>query len=416
MFDTAEYFNSLDMFGIRLGLAATNELMERAGHPEKNLRFIHIAGTNGKGSTGAMLERSLRQAGLRTGFYTSPHLIDIKERFRIDGKAVSAEEFNRAGKELHDQAAGGRFSYFEFATVLAMKIFAAAAVDAVIWETGMGGRLDATNAVTPEVSVITNIALDHQGHLGDNVAAIAGEKAGIIKPGKPVFHGVLPPEAEKVIREAAAAAGSPVYPPEFPVPEVSGFDGICQQFTYDGKKISLALPGRMQRENFRIVYNLLKYLAPKWNFRLSTALEGLSKVGWPARFQHLNNIIIDGGHNPDGVKALYEAVIERYPEEKFTIVYAAFGDKHAPECLKFLEKIADRFIFTVPGAGGRAAYSPAELTTFTGISSTVEYDPAKAVDQAVKNSRNRVIISGSLYLAGIALEILSTPESVLDLP
>ena len=117
MFDCAGYFNSLDMFGIRLGLAATQELMERAGHPEKDLRFIHIAGTNGKGSTGAMLERCLRQAGIRTGFYTSPHLIDIRERFRINGRAVSEEEFNGAGAELAGEAAGGRFSYFAFLAI-----------------------------------------------------------------------------------------------------------------------------------------------------------------------------------------------------------------------------------------------------------------------------------------------------------
>ena len=168
-FDTEKYFDSLDMFGIRLGLDATRELMEKAGHPEKNLRFIHIAGTNGKGSTGAMLERCFRQAGFKTGFYTSPHLIDIRERFRINGQAVSREEFDRAGKKLSDCAKKGRYSYFEFATVLAMEIFAAAQTEVVIWETGMGGRLDATNAVMPQACVITNIALDHQGHLGNTL-------------------------------------------------------------------------------------------------------------------------------------------------------------------------------------------------------------------------------------------------------
>lgn len=415
MFDTAKYIDSLDMFSIRLGLDAVKTLMKKAGNPEKQLRFIHLAGTNGKGSTGAMLERSFRQAGFSTGFYTSPHLIDIRERFRINGKAVSVEKFNFLGQELVSEAADGKYSYFEFATVLAMKIFADAQVDVVIWETGLGGRLDATNAVNSEASIITNIALDHQKHLGNTLESVAMEKSRIIKPGKPFFHGVLPPEAEKVIYSWAKEIDSPIFPPRESVPEVSGFDGICQLFNYDNRQIALALPGKMQRENFRIVYEVLSYFAEKWNFSLEKALSGLKFVNWPARFQHIGKVIIDGGHNPDGVRALTEAVTERYPDEKFLIVYAAFGDKHAPECLKYLEKIAGSFIFTVPGADGRAAYSPDELTGFTEKPAVIENDPALAVKQAVAQNRCRVIISGSLYLAGTALELLLPPDKVLDI-
>ena len=415
MFDTAAYIDSLDMFSIRLGLDSVKNLMQKAGNPEKSLRFIHIAGTNGKGSTGAMLERCLRQAGFVTGFYTSPHLIDIRERFRINGKAVSVENFNHCGNELFQQSAGEKSSYFEFATVLAMKIFAEAKVDVVIWETGLGGRLDATNAITPKASIITNIALDHQKHLGNTIEAVAGEKSRIIKPGKPFFHGVLPDAAKAVIYSWANEMNSEIHPPRSDVPEITGFEGVCQVFDYDGRKISLALPGRMQRENFRIVYEVLSYFAEKWNFSLEKALDGLKEVRWPARFQHIGQVIIDGGHNPDGVKALTEAVTERYPEEKFLIVYAAFGDKHAPECLKFLEKIADEFIFTIPGVDGRAAYSPEELTGFTGKTAVIENDPVLAVKRAVAQNRRRVIISGSLYLAGTALQLLLDPEEVLDI-
>ena len=416
MFDCEAYLNSLDMFGIRLGLAATEELMERAGHPEKVLKFIHLAGTNGKGSTGAMLERCFRKAGFKTGFYTSPHLIDVRERFRINGKAVSTAEFNRAGEELKDCAAGGRYSYFEFATVLAMKIFAAAGVDIVIWETGMGGRLDATNTVTPQACIITNIALDHQGHLGNSLAAIAGEKAGIIKADVPLFHGVLPPEAQEVICERAKAVAAPVIPPRAAVPEVDGFAGVCQLFSYDGKKFALSLPGRMQRENFRIVYEVISYFAEKKLIDADTAFSALSEVRWPARFQHVDNLIIDGGHNPDGVRALTEAVKERYPQEKFLVVYAAFGDKQAPECLKYLDSIASSYIFTTPGAWGRAPFSPEELSGMTALPSVIQSDPAEAVKDALARcGRQRVIISGSLYLAGTALEIAVPPETVLDL-
>lgn len=403
------------MFGIRLGLAATEELMAKAGHPEKQLRFIHLAGTNGKGSTGAMLEKALRCAGKKTGFYTSPHLIDIRERFRVNGKAVSVEKFNALGEELAGQAAGTRYSYFEFATILAMKIFADAQVDAVIWETGMGGRLDATNAILPEAAVITNIALDHQGHLGSTVEAIAAEKAGIIKAGVPLFHGVLPPGAEKVIRQRAKELSAPVYSPRSAVPELTGFKEQCQCFNYDGKNIALSLPGRMQRENFRIVYEVLTYLAEKWNFSLNEALAALSTVNWPGRFQHIGKVIIDGGHNPDGVRALSEALRERYPREKFLVVYAAFGDKQAPECVKYLEECADSFIFTTPGVGGRAAYSPDELQSFTAISSMVANDPLQAIKTALSQQERRIIISGSLYLAGDALKLLLPPDKILDL-
>lgn len=416
MFDAGAYFDSLDMFGIRLGLDATRELMAKAGHPERGLRFIHIAGTNGKGSVGAMLERALREAGLRTGFYTSPHLIDIRERFRIDGKAVSTADFDAAAEELHREAGTGRYSYFEFATVLAMKLFAAAGTDAVIWETGMGGRLDATNVVTPQACVITNIALDHQAHLGGTLAAIAGEKAGIIKPGVPLFHGVLPPEARAVIYARAAEAGAPVHPPLFPVPGSEGMSNGCWKFTYDGRQIELSLPGRMQRENFRIVYHLLTDLSERWHFDLEKALGGLRHVRWPARFQHLGRVIIDGGHNPDGVRALAEAAAESHPGEKFLVVYAAFRDKRAAECLKYLERIADEFLFTEPEAEGRAVYSPGELSAMTEVRSSGEKDPEKALDMALAAAGGRrVLVSGSLYLAGTALRKFASPASVLDL-
>ena len=177
MFDTALYLENCNMFGIRLGLDSTKELLRRAGNPEKYLKFIHLAGTNGKGSTAAMLEHGFRSAGLTTGLYTSPHLIDVRERFRVNGKAVPTEIFNSIGEELAKAAEGGDFTYFEFATVLAALIFCRAGVDVVIWETGLGGRLDATNAVMSCASVITNIALDHQNLLGDTLEKIAAEKA-----------------------------------------------------------------------------------------------------------------------------------------------------------------------------------------------------------------------------------------------
>ncbi len=412
MFDPCAFFDSLDMFGIRLGLDAVKELAAIAGNPQNSLKFIHIAGTNGKGSTGAMLEKALRSCGMKTGFYSSPHLVDIRERFRINGRCVARDTFARECLALKEACAGKRFSYFEFATVLAMQIFLNAGCDIVIWETGMGGRLDATNIVIPEAAVITNIALDHQGHLGDTVAAIAGEKAGILKPGVPLFHGRLVPEAAAVIYERASELGIRVFPPRESVPAANGNGNT---FIYDGHTVQLGLPGKMQRENFRIVYEILKYFAPRWGFDPVQAAASLRDVRWPGRFHHLNSrLIVDGGHNPDGVRAFAEALQENHPGEKFTVVYAAFGDKHAENCLPYLIPFARRFIFTSVGTPGREAFTPEQLAAFAGnVEAQSVMSPVDAVETALAE-KERVIVSGSLYLAGMVLERYA-PESALDL-
>ena len=421
-FDTEAYFNNLDMFSIRLGLDAVKELAELAGHPEKELKFIHIAGTNGKGSTGAMLEKAFRSCGMKTAFYTSPHLIDIRERFRINGKTVSRELFNETGEFLYRRCQGKKFSYFEFATVLAMLIFKTCQVDIVIWETGMGGRLDATNMVTPECSVITNIALDHQGHLGNTIAEIAGEKAGIIKPGVPVFCGNLHPDAGNVIEKRCKANNSELFFPREKFPEKFRTEVVnnipVQKFLYDNREISLALPGKMQRKNFQLVYEILSFFSKKWNFNLDTALQGLNSVRWPARFQFIGErIILDGGHNPDGITALTGSLAEAFPEEKFTVLYAAFADKHAENCLPHLEKIAKRFVFTAIPECSRELCSPENLQKLLSGStfpSEREFPPEKALRKALEYPE-RVVISGSLYLAGIILKELLPLDQTLDL-
>ena len=422
-FDTGKFLDSCNMFGIRLGLDAAKELLERAGRPDKNLRFIHIAGTNGKGSVSAMLERSLRECGCRTGLYTSPHLIDVRERFRIDGKAVSTENFNRLGAELAAEAEGHSFSYFEFATVLAMKIFADAGVDIVIWETGMGGRLDATNIIEPEAAVITSIALDHQAHLGSTLGAIAAEKAGILKKNVPLFTGRLPEEAREVIHAKAVESGCPEFAVRENVPECGETfirDGkILQKFNYDGREIELSLPGKMQRENFRIAYEIILFLAGKYGFSVEKALGALSDVRWPARFQWVNErVLVDGGHNPDGVAALTEAVKESCPGEKFMIIYSAFADKDAENCIPLLSEIAGEFVFTSVGSDGRAAFDEKKLASLAGsydVPSTVIPDISEALQYALENDAMRIIVSGSLYLAGAVLEKIVDKKAVLDL-
>ena len=425
-FDPEAYFDALDMNGIRLGLDATRELARRCGNPERNLKFIHLAGTNGKGSTGAMLECALRQAGLKTGFYTSPHLVYLRERFRIAGKAVSEARFGRAAEELAKLAEGGRFSYFETATVLAMKLFAEEKCDVVVWETGMGGRLDATNVVTPAASCITNIAFDHMKALGSTLAAIAGEKAGIVKPGAPVFYGVMPDEARQVIEARAAELGSPCIGPGEAEPETAKLvkfaDGRVRQcFKYGGHEIELPLLGRMQRRNFRIVYAVLKRLAPALGVDFATALRGVRETRWPARFQQLDDkLIVDGAHNPDGIGALMEALDEIFPGKKFPVIYAAFKDKHVEHCLPELAKKAARFYFTPLAQEGRPSFSGAELgellKTWSGAPFISCANAAEALKRARSENPDAVVLSaGSLYLAGEVLAAAAPPEAVLDL-
>ena len=425
-FDPEAYFDALDMNGIRLGLDATRELARRCGDPDKKLKFIHLAGTNGKGSTGAMLECALRSAGLKTGFYTSPHLVYLRERFRIAGRAVDEARFATATEELAELARGGRFSYFETATVLAMKLFSEEKCDVVVWETGMGGRLDATNVVTPVASVITNIAFDHMKALGNTLAAIATEKAGIVKPGVPVFRGVMPEEAYRVIEKRAAELKSPCFGPGEDESASAKFvkfpDGRVRQcFKYSGESIELPLLGRMQRRNFRIVYAVLKYLAPVLGFDFTTALAGVRDTRWPARFQQVDeHLIVDGAHNPDGIGALSEALAEVCPGKKFPVIYAAFKDKHVEHCLPELAKKAKRFYFTPLSLEGRPSFSGEELGELLKNWSDAPFTPCANAAEALSRARSEnpddtVLSAGSLYLAGEVLTAAAPPEAVLDL-
>ena len=419
--DAEKYISGLNMFGIRLGLERVRELAALAGNPEKDLKFIHLAGTNGKGSTGAMLECALRNLGYTTGFYTSPHLIDIKERFRINGRMVEEEIFEQETEKLAALAKDNSFSYFEFVTVLALRIFQAAKCDFVIWETGMGGRLDATNIVTPECCVVTNIALDHQEHLGDTTAKIAAEKAGIFKPGVPVFYGKLDESAKQVIESAAHKLGCQVFPPLAETPPAEKIfesdTGFIQQFNYCGNEVKLSLAGAMQRENFRIVCNVLEYLAGKYGFSFQESIGYLDRVIWPARFQKVNSrIIVDGGHNPDGAAALVKGLEEFCPQEKFTIIFAAFEDKCVDETVKMLNGFACEYIFTRPTDWGRAAHSFDELKRLVPEDIPCRWsDNADSALALALAGKHRVLVCGSLYLAGRVLELVNGKNSACDL-
>jgi dihydrofolate synthase/folylpolyglutamate synthase len=425
--DALKYLENLQVFGIKLGLAQTSELAKRAGSPEEKLKFIHIAGSNGKGSCGAMLNAALRRAGFSTGFYSSPHLISPRERFRVNGEAISETEFaalvSSLRPEAEEMAKDGRCpTYFEFTTIMAAKYFAEKQVDFVIWDTGMGGRFDATNIVDPLCSVITGIALDHQQYLGNKIEDIAFEKAGIIKPCRPAVIAKIPAPAKDVLIKCAEERGALVL--EAAEGEISelAFSMLnslwIQKFKFRGHHISLSMPGAMQRENFRIVFTVLEYLAAEFGFSLAEALTGLEEAFWPARCQILpNGIIIDGAHNPNGMETLLESLQESVNNGKITVIFGSFKDKNTLECLKVLEPLAEYFLFLPLASEFRPSWSSAELTemlrSFSGKKALAAKDPEEALKLTETDSFR--LVCGSLYLAGEFLNILVPQEEILNI-
>lgn len=411
--DVFDFLANLEFFGVKLGLSQTRMLFDEVGSPDRNLRFIHLAGSNGKGSSGAMLECALRHAGFKTGFYSSPHLVDVCERWRVNGKVVDSSVAARALEKVREAAQrmekqGFHITYFEATTAAAALIFAEAQVDFVIWETGMGGRLDSTNIVTPEAALITSISLEHQAYLGDTLAKIALEKAGILKENVPVFvSGAVPEEALCVIRARAAELHALLTVSELPQDvEISFRDDRVYQ-TFCNGKVTLALPGRFQRNNAALVLKVLEYLAGKHSFDLQKAVEGLKETSWPGRFQIFphENMLFDGAHNPECAGVLADALQEVYKGEKFDFVYGSFSDK---EYVPFLEKImglAASFTF-VPVQSARKSVAPEELCKTLRILAPEIPCEAVSLEEALqKKVSHRKVLCGSLHLCGEALAL-----------
>ena len=419
----------LHRFGIKLGLEQTVRLTELCGADKNDLKFIHLAGTNGKGSTGAMLERALRCNGYTTGFYSSPHLVSACERIRINGKAISESEFITLAQKLDIavekmRAEGSQPTYFEAVTAMAMLSFMQHKCDYVVWETGMGGRLDATNIVQPIASVITNIALDHEKFLGSNVSAIASEKAGIVKHNAPVIVGQMPLEAEEVIRLKAAMENTGFFRAVEVAPlsesEKSVMQVNYQKFTCGGETIELKMNGLMQQRNAQLVTAVLKVLG-LWNDKCRIAL---SQTRWPARIETLKNgrFILDGGHNPDGLSALTETLKVLYPGQKFDWIFGAFADKDYSGGLKIIAPLAKSLSAVAFAEEARLSASLDDICSKAealGIENCCKvYDLEGYLNKlsAEKPSDGLpTVIAGSLYLAGEVLEILTPPEHVLEL-
>ena len=424
-----DWLFGLHRFGIKLGLEQTVRLTELCGAAENNLKFIHLAGTNGKGSTGAMLERALRRSGYTTGFYSSPHLVSACERIRINGKAISESEFTALAQELDKSVAAMRaenmqITYFEAVTAMAMLSFMRHKCDYVIWETGMGGRLDATNIVQPVASVITNIALDHEKFLGDNIPAIASEKAGIVKKNAPVIIGQMPLEAEEVIRLKAAMVNTEFYRAADVAPLSNSEQSVMQvnrqKFICNGETIELKLNGLMQQRNAQLVIAVLKVLK-LWN---ENCRKALSEARWPARIELLKNnrFLLDGGHNPDGLTSLTETLKVLYPGKKFDWIFGAFADKDYTNGLKIIAPFARSLSAVAFAEEARLSASLSEICSKAealGVKECRKVDDLAAYLHGIENAEPAddlpVIIAGSLYLAGEVLETLEAPEHVLEL-
>ena len=395
--EAIQFLYGLQMFGANFGLARAEKLAALAGNPQEKLRFFHVAGTNGKGSTCAMLESIYRAAGLRVGLFTSPHLVSFRERIQVNRQLISETDVARLAAELQESLK--EFSpeqhptMFEVVTVMALKFFAEQKCDLVIWETGLGGRLDATNIVTPIASVITNIALDHTQWLGDTLEKIAAEKAGIIKSGVPVVTATTQPEVLAVIEKAALEKKSPLTR----IAELSTFN----------LQPSTSLIGEHQKQNAALALAAVEVLQKQIPVAEEKARAGLANVNWPGRLQLIKRgsqtFLLDGAHNVAGVEALRAALPGGAP----TLVIGLLGDKDWRPMCEMLTPLAGK-IFTVPVASARTADAHELAKTFHAANQRAEVSACKNLSAALAASKHEpfIVITGSLYLIGEALELL----------
>jgi dihydrofolate synthase/folylpolyglutamate synthase len=413
--DSVQYLYALGnelKAGAKFGLERMQTLLEGMGHPERGQRFVHVAGTNGKGSTCAMIASALRRSGLRSGLYTSPHLIEPTERIQINGQVVTPTAFAQAFERVHAVAERllqeGRLdahpSYFETVTAMALAIFREGCEIGVM-EVGLGGRLDATNVISPELCVITPVAYDHEFYLGNTLEAIAGEKAGILKPGVPVIVARQQAEAEAVIMERARTLDCEVIrTADYAVCDVRASARDCE-FTLDSAKYRCPLPGRHQVENAKAAILACRRLG----IPVSAIQAGLTAAAWPGRLEFISrnpDFVLDGAHNPAGAAALADYIQEFCADRPVWLVYGAMRDKAIEEVTGQLFPLAERLIVTAPDFP-RALRPEAILEVHGHPNATV----AATIREAIGIARSAppegvVFFTGSLFVVGEARGLL----------
>jgi dihydrofolate synthase/folylpolyglutamate synthase len=351
--ETLDWIYNLRGGVIDLRLDRMAQALALFGNPERQFPSLHIAGTNGKGSTAAMLHRILTLAGYRTGLYTSPHLVSFTERIRIGDQEISSDEVVALAREINERISsnGVALTFFEIVTVMAFVYFARRHIEVGVIEVGLGGRLDATNLVQPIVTLITTIAKDHEAYLGSDLLSIGREKAGIIKPGVPLVCGALPSEVTAMIKQIAEDKHSPAY---FFGSDFEIFLKNQDYFDYKGRTrnysdLAVALRGRHQRTNAALALAVLETAGESFPVKDEAVRRGMSSVNWPGRFEILREhpwIVFDGAHNGEGVNALADTLKEFRQGRKVKLLFAAMEDKDWRTMLSVLLPLIDELVLT----------------------------------------------------------------------
>ncbi len=424
--EAAAYLERTPKFTKKNSPENTRELLHRIGHPERQMKVIHVAGTNGKGSVCAFLSSILLTAGKRTGRFTSPHLVELTERFEINGQQVCrerfAEAFTRVIQVTRGMIADG-FShpaYFELLFATGLLLFQEAAVEYLVLETGLGGRLDATNLVEhPIASVITTIGLDHMEYLGDTIAQIAAEKAGIIKPHVPVIYDGRNPESDGVIRSAAERQGAQMYRYTESMSQILGKTDKKIDFLldigYDEKiKVTVPFPALYQVVNSSLALLALRAIDPERRISTETAREGILCTRWPGRMETLMpGVILDGAHNADGIRELARTMRDLQKDRPLTLLFSAVGDKDYREMIRELCESTKLKAVVVTQVGGARAVQVSVLSDlfleYTDAAVFADADVAAAFRKALSLRGDGLLFcAGSLYLAGELKSIVNS--------
>ena len=411
------YLNSLGLHKVKPGLERIKSLLNSLGNPEDKVPGILIAGTNGKGSVAAAIASILSAQGYKVGLYTSPHLISITERIRINGVQISKSDLNSILLELKEVAENSQIepSYFEIITAAAFLYFAREKADFNVFEVGLGGRWDATNVITPAVSVITNITLEHTEYLGETIAKIAAEKACIIKPSTPVITAAID-DALEVVQQRAKESASPLrhYGIDLfiKVRSTDSFDykGILWNF----RNLKSNLKGSYQTKNLALAIAAIETLKKNHHISITeqSIRDGLSNISWEGRFEVTREsppLILDSAHNPGAAKSLVESIREAYPNTKFTFLIGMLNDKGHLQFIKEICAIAEKLIITKVPSERTADAEQLFMLAQEHIDNVEVIEDYETAYSTVLNSNKPSCIIGSLYLIGAIKNLIQNP-------
>ena len=412
---TLDYLYGLEKFGMIFGLTQEERILDAIGNPHKEIQAIHVGGTNGKGSTAAMISSILQREGYRVGLYTSPHLIRFTERIKVNGKEIEEEEVvaltGWMRKEIETAGITAPFTFFDFTTAMALHYFKEKWVDLAILEVGLGGRLDSTNVIDPLISVITNIAKDHEEYLGKSILKIAHEKAGIIKKGRPLITAATQPSVLRLFSKVCREMGSPYFRVGKEFRYLRAEDG---EFNYEGLNrklwgIHLNLKGFHQVINATTAFGAMEVLEDLGH-RVSTEamINGVREVDWPGRLEMISSspkVVLDGAHNPAGALVLKESLEEEFHYEHLVLLIGIMKDKDIQSMLHLLAPLADHIILTKPHTD--RATPPSLLKRALGPNgkkAEVAEDFKKAIERGLSltEKEDLLCITGSLYTVGEA--------------